>query len=64
MFLKHFALEYLVFYASEVNEGKYIRIPNSNLFFSDRVKTFFVGFSYLLNTDMTIEKNVCLSACL
>ena len=27
--------------------------------FSDCAKTFFVGFSYLLNTKMTIDKKVC-----
>jgi len=47
---------------SEVNEGKYIGIANPYLIFSDWAKTFFVSFSYLLNTEMTIDKNVCLSA--
>jgi len=59
-----FAFQLIDLYTSEVSIGKYIGIQNPYLVFSVRAKTFFVGFSYFLNTEMTIDKNVRLSASL
>jgi len=43
------------FYTSEVYEGKYIGVENPYLTFFDWTENFPVGYSDLLNTEMTID---------
>jgi len=43
------------FYTSEVYEGKYFGMQKPFLIFFERAENFSVGYSYLLNTEMTID---------